>query len=86
VLLLEAGPSFIAKSGENDRSFALLSEVEDSAPPRLWVLVPALVLTVAMLVVYTFGWTALLISGLCAAILMVAIGVRARSTRRNQLG
>jgi TrkA-C domain len=65
VLLLEAGPSFIAKSGENDREndryFALLSEVEDPALPRLWLLVPALVLTVAMLTVYTAELTSLLV-------------------------
>jgi uncharacterized protein with PhoU and TrkA domain len=85
VLLLEAGPSFIAKSGENDRSFALLSEVEDSAPPRLWLLVPALVLTVAMLAVYTAELTSLLVSALCAAILMVAIGILSEQEARDAI-
>lgn len=42
VLLLEAGPSFIRKNAENDRSFALLAEVENSTPPRLRLLIPAL--------------------------------------------
>jgi uncharacterized protein with PhoU and TrkA domain len=52
VLLLEAGPTFIKGSADNDRAFSLLAEVEDSAPPRLKLLIPALVITVAMLAVY----------------------------------
>ena len=51
VLLLEAGPTFIKGSYENDKSFSLLAEVEDSAPPRLKLLIPALFLTFAMLAV-----------------------------------
>ncbi|MGK3751842.1 MAG: hypothetical protein ACI8RD_004145, partial [Bacillariaceae sp.] len=51
VLLLEAGPTFIKGSYDNDRSFSLLAEVEDSAPPRLKLLIPALLLTFAMLAV-----------------------------------
>ena len=52
VLLLEAGPTFIKGSADNDRAFSLLAEVADSAPPRLKLLIPALVITVAMLAVY----------------------------------
>ncbi|KAL3922634.1 MAG: hypothetical protein SGILL_002104 [Bacillariaceae sp.] len=51
VLLLEAGPTFIKGSADSDRAFSLLAEVEDSAPPRLRLLIPALVITVAMLAV-----------------------------------
>jgi di/tricarboxylate transporter len=51
VLLLEAGPTFIKGSYDNDKSFSLLAEVEDSAPPRLRMLIPALLLTFAMLAV-----------------------------------
>ena len=51
VLLLEAGPTFIKGSYDNDKSFSLLAEVEDSAPPRLKLLIPALLLTFAMLAV-----------------------------------
>ena len=42
VLLLEAGPTFIERNKDNDRSFALLAEVDNSAPPRLRFLIPAL--------------------------------------------
>ena len=42
LLLLEAGPTFVQKNGELDSSFSLLAEVENSAPPRLRMLIPAL--------------------------------------------
>ena len=48
VLLLEAGASFIAESSQNDNSFALLAEVEDSAPPRMKKLIPALIIMALM--------------------------------------
>ena len=83
VLLLEAGPSFIAKSAENDRSFALLAEVEDSAPPRLSLLIPALLVTAAMLIVYTAGLTSLLVSALVAAIIMVIVGILSEQEART---
>jgi uncharacterized protein with PhoU and TrkA domain len=51
VLLLEAGPNFMKGSADTDRAFSLLAEVEDSAPPRLRLLIPAIVITVAMLAV-----------------------------------
>jgi Trk K+ transport system NAD-binding subunit len=51
VLLLEAGPTFIKGNADRDRAFSLLAEVEDSAPPRLQLLIPAIVITVAMLAV-----------------------------------
>jgi uncharacterized protein with PhoU and TrkA domain len=51
VLLLEAGPTFIKGNADRDRAFTLLAEVEDSAPPRLQLLIPAIVITVAMLAV-----------------------------------
>ena len=83
VLLLEAGPSFIERSAENDRSFALLAEVEDSAPPRLSLLIPALLITAAMLIVFTADLTSLLVSGLVAAILMVGLGILSEQEARD---
>jgi di/tricarboxylate transporter len=83
VLLLEAGPSFIAKGAENDRSFALLAEVEDSAPPRLSLLIPALVITAGMLIFFTAGLASLLVCGLVASILMVALGILSEQEARD---
>ena len=57
VLLLEAGPTFISRNIDNQQSFALISEVKDSKPPRLDKLVPALVLVLAMLIIVAIGPT-----------------------------
>jgi di/tricarboxylate transporter len=83
VLLLEAGPTFIRGNISNDKSFALLAEVEDSAPPRLSMLIPALVITVAMLAVFTAGVASLLVCALVASILMVAIGILSEQEARD---
>lgn len=85
VLLLEAGPTFIKRGVDNNRSFALLAEVEDSAPPRLRLLIPALFLTVAMLAVYTAGVAPLLVCALVASILMVCIGILSEQEARDAI-
>lgn len=81
VLLLEAGPTFIKRSAE--ASFALLAEVEDSAPPRLSLLIPALVITAAMLIVFTAGVASLLVCALVASILMVMLGIMSEQEARD---
>mmetsp|Transcript_5346 Transcript_5346/g.15593 ORF Transcript_5346/g.15593 Transcript_5346/m.15593 type:complete len:524 (-) Transcript_5346:162-1733(-) len=83
VLLLEAGPTFLARNADNAKSFALLSEVEDSAPPRLRLLIPALLLAFAMLAVFTAGVASLLVCALVAAILMVLIGILSQQEARD---
>jgi len=83
VLLLEAGPTFIKEHAENDKSFALLSEVRDSAPPRLRLLVPALALAVAMLAVYTANLSSLLVCSLIAAGLMIFLGILSQQEARD---
>jgi uncharacterized protein with PhoU and TrkA domain len=85
VLLLEAGTSFLKQNAENDNSFALLSEVQDSAPPRLKLLVPALLLAVAMLAVYTAGAASLLVSSLVASMLMVCFGILSQQEVRDAI-
>ena len=83
VLLLEAGPTFIRGKVDNDRSFALLAEVQDSAPPRLRLLIPALLITVAMLAVYTAKVAPLLVCALVASMLMVCLGILTEQEARN---
>ena len=83
VLLLEAGPAFISANANNSRAFTLLSEVEDSAPPRLSHLLPALFLTILMLAVFTAQVTDLLVCGLVAAILMVCFGILSQQEARD---
>jgi len=85
VLLLEAGPTFIRQNAEKDTAFSLLSEVEDSAPPRLKLLVPALLITVAMLAVYTAERASLLVCALVASMLMVIFGILSQQEVRDAI-
>jgi uncharacterized protein with PhoU and TrkA domain len=85
VLLLEAGPSFVKQNAENDKSFSLLAEVEDSKPPRLKMLIPSLVLAIAMLAVYTANVASLLICSLVAAMLMVLSGILSQQEVRDAI-
>jgi di/tricarboxylate transporter len=77
VLLLEAGPTFLKKSTNNDHAFALLAPVKDSAPPRLKYLIPAIVILLAMLIVSGFDLDTapLLVCAVFAGVVMVAIGL-----------
>ena len=83
MLLLEAGPNFARENADNARCFALLSEIKDSSPPRMELLVPSLVLTLAMLAVYTAGAAPLLETALCASVAMVALGVLTQAEARE---
>ncbi|KAL7576543.1 hypothetical protein ACA910_018037 [Epithemia clementina (nom. ined.)] len=83
VLLLEAGPSFLGKSVENDRAFALLAEVKDSAPPRLHMLVPALLIVLAMLVAFMARLSTIFICALVASLLMVVCGILSEQEARD---
>ena len=85
VLLLEAGPTFIKKSVENNRSFALLAEVKDSAPPRLRLLLPALLLTAGMLLASMLQLATLFECGLVASILMVMLGILSEQEARDAI-
>lgn len=85
VLLLEAGPTFVKQNADKDNSFALLSEVEDSKPPRLKLLIPALIITVTMLAVYTAGVASLLVCSLVASMLMVCIGILSQQEVRDAI-
>jgi di/tricarboxylate transporter len=82
VLLLEAGPSFMANKVQQDRSFALVAEVQDSAPPRLRMLIPAVVLMVGAYAAYMAKLSTLFGTAMVAAILMVALGVLSESEAR----
>jgi len=85
VLLLEAGPSFIKNKTINDNSFTLLSEVKNSAPPRLRMLIPTLVITVAMILVDAFIVKEIFASAVLASILLVAFGVLSLQEARDAI-
>jgi len=83
VLLLEAGPNFVKDHAESSHAFVLLSEVKDSSPPRLRHFVPAILITIAMLAVYTAGVLPLLVSSLLANMLMLIMGILSQQEARD---
>jgi di/tricarboxylate transporter len=83
VLLMEASPSFLKENGDNSRCFALLSEIKDSAPPRLKLLIPALLLAAAMLAVYTAGLAELFTTAILASAGMIMIGILTQQEARD---
>lgn len=91
VLLLEAGPTFISRNTDNQQSFALISEVKDSKPPRLDKLIPALVLVLAMLIMVAIGpvlfpeqnMSSLLVCGLVTSIIMVTFRILSQQECRD---
>ena len=91
VLLLEAGPTFIARNSDNQHSFALISEVKDSKPPRLNKLWPALALTLAMLIIVAIGpalfpdqnMQSLLVCSLVVSFIFVCLGVMSQQECRD---
>jgi di/tricarboxylate transporter len=85
VLLLEAGPSFMTNKIQLERSFALVADVQDSAPPRLRMLIPALILTAGAYACYVAGLSSLWGTAMCAAILMVALGILSENEARNAI-
>lgn len=85
VLLLEAGPTFSRREAGTDRSFALLREVEDSAPPRLRALAPASAIAVVMLAVFTAGAAPLLVCAATAAMCMVVTGILSQQEVRDAI-
>ncbi len=87
VLLLEAGPTFLKRSANNDHAFALLAPVKDSAPPRWKYLIPAIVILLAMLIVSGFDLdpAPLLVCAVFAGIVMVAIGLLSPQEARDAI-
>ena len=67
------------------RCFALLSELDDSTPPRLKLLLPALLLAVTMLAVYSAGVATLLETALCASAGMIMIGILTQQEARDSI-
>lgn len=84
VLLLEAQPNFVTKH-RGDASFALLSEVADSAPPRhekAWL---ATLIFAALVVASGVGLVSLLVAALVASGLMLATRCVDGQTARRAL-
>ena len=69
-LLLEANPSFVDQQ-RNSRDFFLVSQLEDSHPPRHERAMLAVAILVAMVLAVTFDWLSMLKASLLAAGLML---------------
>ena len=86
VLLLEAGKTFMEanKKNEQNNAFTLISEVQNSSPPRFRMLFPAVFLTVAAYVCYMVKWPVPTLFGTAtvAAILMVMVGTMSEAEAR----
>ena len=82
VLLLEAGPSFISENVQHDRSFALVAEVRDSAPPRMRMLIPALLITAGAYACFMAKFAQLFGCAMVAVILMVLLGILSQNEAR----
>lgn len=85
VLLLEAGQSFMGNRARHEKSFSLISVVEDSSPPRFRMLIPAVVLTVAAYACYMAELSTLFGTAMVAAILMVILGVLSEDEARSAI-
>ncbi len=82
-LLLEAHPNFIAQQ-RNSRDFYLVSQLEESSPPRHEKAVLAISILSLMVLSVAFGWLSMLLSALLAAGLMIITRcTRGRNARRS---
>jgi len=73
VLLLDTSTSFLLDH-KSDPTFALISEIEDSAPPQFDKLLPSLGTAVVMIAVFVAGALDLFVAALLASGIMLATG------------
>jgi di/tricarboxylate transporter len=73
VLLLDTSTSFLLDH-KSDPTFALISEIEDSAPPQFDKLLPSLGTAVVMIAVFVAGALDLFVAALLASGVMLATG------------
>lgn len=83
-LLLEATPSFLRRH-RNDRTFALVTEVEGSAPRQHEKAMLALGLLIAMVIMSATGLVPLLVAALLAAGAMLVTGCMSAHEARRSL-
>jgi di/tricarboxylate transporter len=85
VLLVEAGPSFAARHYGNFRTFALVSEVGNSSPPRPRLFLLCVVMIAASLAVAAVDLQSLLVTASLVGIVMVSCGVVTQQEARDCL-
>ncbi len=72
-LLLEAPPGF-ARTYRNSADFYLVSEIDDSAPPKYDKAIPALVALIMLVTVVSIGALPMITAALLAAFVVIAFG------------
>jgi uncharacterized protein with PhoU and TrkA domain len=85
VLLVEAGPSFALKHAKRYGTFALVSEVENSAPPRPKLFLLCVAMIVASLTVAALEIRSLLVTATMVGIAMTALGVLTQQEARDAI-
>jgi di/tricarboxylate transporter len=85
VLLIEAGSSFVEKHGANYRTFALVSEVENSAPPRPRLFLLCAAMMIAMLGVAGADLVSLLVAAGLVGVVMVSLKIVTQQEARDAL-
>jgi di/tricarboxylate transporter len=83
-LLLEAHHSF-AEQQRNSRDFFLVSEIEDTSPPRHHKAALAMLILALMVITVTAGWLSMLKGALLAAGLMILTGCTTGRTARRSV-
>ena len=81
VLLLDTGSSFL-RTYKGDPAFALVSEIENSAPPQFDKLLPACGTAVVMIAVFVAGALDLFVAALLASGVMLATGCLTQNAAR----
>jgi di/tricarboxylate transporter len=84
VLLLDTGSSFL-KLYKSDPAFALVSEIENSAPPQFEKLLPACGTAVVMIIVFVVGALDLFVAALLASGVMLATGCLTQNAARKSV-
>jgi di/tricarboxylate transporter len=85
VLLVEAGPSFALKNAKRYGTFALVSEVENSAPPRPKLFLLCVAMILASLTVAALEIRSLLVTATIVGIIMTALGVLTQQEARDAI-
>jgi di/tricarboxylate transporter len=85
VLLIQAGPLFADRHVSNYKTFALISEVHDSAPPRPRLFLLCIALIVASLAIAALEIRSLLITSAIVGIVMVGTGVVGQQEARDSI-
>ena len=85
VLLLDAGTSFMTEKIQKDRAFVLVAEVKNSAPPRMRMLIPALIFTVGAYACFMAKVSTLIGCAMVAIILMVSTGILSQNEARDAI-